>query len=52
MAVIKQKCLRAPIDLLRELEFIARGQGITLNGLILNILWQYIKDNKLPERLA
>lgn len=40
---IQQTTLRIPISLLNNLKEIADKQGYTLNGLILNILWEWIK---------
>lgn len=46
MTKIKQKCLRSPESLLADLKVLAVKQGVTLNGLIVHVLWQYVNKMK------
>ena len=38
--------VRAPDDLFKDLERLAKTKGFTRNGLILQILWEWVKKNE------
>lgn len=44
--------IRPPDKMRKTLKEIARGRGLTLNALILQILWDWIRANEADQRGA
>ncbi len=48
--MIETKLLRIPKELKDKMEEISQELGISLNALILNVLWETVKNNDCNKR--